>query len=47
MKYMWLCMALAFLLIVLAKEKGIENVAEAVAFAAMLFILLMEVFQYL
>lgn len=44
---MWLCMALALLLIVLAKEKGLESVAEAVVFAAILFILLMGVFQYL
>ena len=44
---MLLYLTLAVLLIVIAKESGLENVGEAVAFAVILFILLMGVFQYL
>lgn len=44
---MWLNLALVVLLIVIAKERGLESIAEAIAFAVILFILLMGVFQFL
>lgn len=44
---MLLYLILAVLLIAIAKERGLENVGEAVVFAVILFILLMGVFQYL
>ena len=35
------------LLIVIARERGLKNCFEIAVFASLLFILLMEVFQYL
>ncbi len=35
------------LMIAIARKRGLKNCFEAVVFASLLFILLMEVFQYL
>ena len=35
------------LMIAIARKRGLKNCSEAVVFASLLFILLMEVFQYL
>lgn len=40
-------LVLSIILILIARERGLKNYFEAIAFAITLFILLMGVFQYL